>query len=178
MKFKAWNVRLPELNVTAAIAKFTVALFLCLSVTASNAGPSLHLSVQDINGDTFSLSEYSGSVVYVDFWASWCGPCRKSFPWMNAMHQKYATQGLKIIAINLDTETKLAQQFLTQIQADFAIAYDPDMQVATEFEILGMPSSYLFNRKGELVAKHVGFYREEQPKYEAEIQRWLEVVDD
>lgn len=144
-----------------------------MQVNSLSAAPSLALSVQDANGQSYVLSQFSGELIYIDFWASWCGPCRKSFPWMNEMHHKYADQGLKIIAINLDNDMSLARQFLGQISADFTIAYDPDIQVAGQFNILGMPSSYLFDRQGKLVAKHVGFYSEHKADYEAEILYYL-----
>ncbi|BAJ01960.1 TlpA family protein disulfide reductase [Shewanella violacea] len=137
------------------------------------AQPSLDYEVQTREGESYSLSQYSGQVIYVDFWASWCGPCRKSFPWMNQMHHKYAAQGLKIIAINLDNDLSHARQFLSQISADFTIAYDPNTQVAGEFDILGMPTSYLFDRKGQLVATHVGFFSEHKADYESEIVHYL-----
>ncbi|WP_372828623.1 TlpA disulfide reductase family protein [Shewanella sp. UCD-KL12] len=171
-------MNISQWRISSSVFIFLILLSVFLPVNPANAEPSLNVNVQSAQGVSFELNEYLGSVVYVDFWASWCGPCRKSFPWMNSMHNKYAAQGLKIVAINLDTDPKLAKQFLKEIQASFDIAYDADMQVASEFDIIGMPTSYLFNRKGELVAQHVGFYREDHMKYEAEIKRWLAMVDD
>ncbi|QDO83957.1 TlpA family protein disulfide reductase [Shewanella psychropiezotolerans] len=155
------------------LVKIGLIMSILFQVNSLSAAPNLDLSVQDVDGQSYILSQVSGELIYIDFWASWCGPCRKSFPWMNEMHHKYADQGLKIIAINLDNDISLARQFLGQISADFIIAYDPDTQVAGQFDILGMPSSYLFNRQGKLVAKHVGFYSEHKADYEAEILHYL-----
>ena len=146
---------------------------LLLGMNAAWAGPKLDVEVKDGDGNVYSLSELKGQVVYLDFWASWCGPCRKSFPWMDQMHSKYVDQGLKVIAVNLDFDTALATQFLQQTPANFTIAYDVDHKVANEFSILGMPSSYLFNREGELVNTHVGFFSENLLEYEAELVRLL-----
>ncbi|WP_394392796.1 TlpA disulfide reductase family protein [Shewanella woodyi] len=144
-----------------------------LSMSMVWAEPRLDIEVKGRDGQTYSLSELSGQVIYIDFWASWCGPCRKSFPWMDEMHNKYSDKGLKIVAINLDFDSTLADKFLQQLPAQFSIAYDVEHKVAKEFEILGMPSSYLFNRKGELVSTHVGFYGENLMEYETEIVKLL-----
>lgn len=171
-----FSVTCSKISHAANSACFFVLVCLLFPSHAIHAAPRLDLIVEDEKGVAIELSQFSDQLVYVDFWASWCGPCRKSFPWMNQMHQKYADQGLTIIAINLDTEPGLANGFLAETPAEFMIAYDPEMQVAGEFDILGMPSSYLFDQQGNLVAKHVGFYRENHAKYEAEIQRWLKNV--
>lgn len=166
-------MQLLMLKRLSLLVKIGLVLSILFQANALSAAPNLDLRVQDADGRSYVLSQFSGELIYIDFWASWCGPCRKSFPWMNEMHHKYADQGLKIIAINLDNDISLARQFLGQISADFTIAYDPDTQVAEQFDILGMPSSYLFNRQGKLVAKHLGFYADHKADYEAEILYYL-----
>ncbi|WP_299795270.1 TlpA disulfide reductase family protein [uncultured Shewanella sp.] len=140
--------------------------FMTLSISAA---PSLNYEVINLQGEKVSLTEFKGRVVYLDFWASWCGPCRKSFPWMNAMHQKYQQQGLAIVAINLDADRASADKFLSSFPADFHIRFDPKADVASQFDLLGMPSSYIFNRQGELVHKHQGFFKERSVGYENEL---------
>tara|TARA_R110000851_G_scaffold98223_3_gene212696 strand:+ start:33968 stop:34513 length:546 start_codon:yes stop_codon:yes gene_type:complete len=142
--------------------------------TQTQAAPSLEHNVLNQQGASVSLQEFAGKVVYVDFWASWCGPCRKSFPWMNAMQAKYQQQGLEVVAINLDVDSALAHEFLSKLPAQFNLRFDPDGDVAHAFELQGMPSSFLFNRKGELVQSHVGFYQQNIPAYEQEIQMLLQ----
>ncbi len=144
-------------------------LLISCTVLSVNAAPSLATQVQTAQGDLIDLEQYKGKVIYIDFWASWCGPCRKSFPWMNTMHNKYASQGLQIIAINLDTDKALANQFISKLPAQFTLYYDPKAQTAEAFDLQGMPSSYLFNKQGELVQQHTGFFEEYAPQYEQEI---------
>lgn len=119
------------------------------------------------------IADNKGQVIYLDFWASWCAPCRKSFPWLNEMQAKYESQGLKVISVNLDAEREFADEFLQEIPADFAVVYDDIGATAKEFKVRGMPSSYLINRKGELVSRHVGFKIKKQPVYEQEIKDLL-----
>ena len=119
------------------------------------------------------LSAYRGKVVYLDFWASWCAPCRRSFPWMNEMKAKYQDDGLVIIGVNVDSEPGLADEFLAETPASFRIIRDPDGRLARRFELLGMPNSFLINRDGEVVAKHVGFRSDSPEKYERQLRQLL-----
>ena len=117
--------------------------------------------------DTFDPRQYAGKVVVLDFWASWCEPCRRSFPWLNAMHDKYGSEGLVIVGVNLDMERTDAQRFLAEYPADFAIVYDQDQALAREYEVVAMPSSYVIGRDGQLAARHMGFKVKQQDEYEA-----------
>lgn len=116
-----------------------------------------------------NLTQYHGKVVIVDFWASWCVPCRRSFPWLNEMHRKYGEEGLVIVGVNLDLERREADQFLQEYPADFQIYFDESKDVANEFEVIAMPSSYLIGRDGEVVKRHFGFKVMKQEEYEAAI---------
>lgn len=119
------------------------------------------------------LEPVQGKVIWVDFWASWCVPCRRSFPWMNAMHRKYGTEGLEIIAVNLDKERALADGFLAEVPAEFALRFDPAGSLAKEFKVQGMPSSYLLDADGNVLATHIGFKTADAPEYERAIQQAL-----
>ena len=119
------------------------------------------------------LERYQGSVVLVDFWASWCVPCRRSFPWMNAMQAKYADAGLVILAVNLDQTPADAETFLAKYPAEFEIVYDPMGDLAREFGVEVMPSSFLVGRDGEITDRHAGFKVQKEPEYEAQIKTAL-----
>ena len=123
----------------------------------------------------FDLTDYRGKVVLIDFWASWCGPCKRSFPWMNEMHAKYANDGLVIVAINVDNDPNAAKQFLADYPATFAVHFDNDKSLARRYEVVAMPSSFLIGRDGQMVETHLGFRVMEQDDYEAAIQSALEV---
>ena len=119
------------------------------------------------------LEQYRGKVVYLDFWASWCRPCRHSFPWMNDMQKKYGADGLVIVAVNLDEQQADAVKFLHQTPADFTIVYDPQGKLAEQYQIIGMPSSFIIGRDGQVVKKHQGFFDDSPQKYEAELRELL-----
>lgn len=113
------------------------------------------------------LARYQGKVVVVDFWASWCVPCRRSFPWMNEMQAKYADDGLVIIGVNMDDDAELAAAFLEEFPAQFIIAYDQDGSLARQFDVIAMPSTYVLDRDGNQVTRHLGFKVRQQDEYEA-----------
>jgi cytochrome c biogenesis protein CcmG/thiol:disulfide interchange protein DsbE len=119
--------------------------------------------------DSLDLSEYRGKVVLLDFWASWCVPCRRSFPWMNEMQQKYGDSGLVIIGVNMDAEPEAAQGFLDDYPAKFRIISAPDGVLAKEYGVIAMPSSFVIGRAGEVVIKHLGFKVKKQDEYEADL---------
>lgn len=122
-----------------------------------------------------TLAQHKGKVVYLDFWASWCGPCRKSFPWMNDMQAKYKEQGLVVISINVDNEKELATEFLSENPANFSVVYDPKGIIARQYKVRGMPSSYLINKNGQLVSSHAGFTSSKTNEYEQEITELLKL---
>ncbi|WP_111641093.1 TlpA family protein disulfide reductase [Marinimicrobium alkaliphilum] len=104
-----------------------------------------------------NLADYRGQVVYVDFWASWCGPCRRSFPKMQELREKFGEWGFEVIAINLDENERDAQQFLNSHPVDFPIAWDPKGDVALEYQLKGMPSAYIVDQQGQVRQVVVGF---------------------
>jgi cytochrome c biogenesis protein CcmG/thiol:disulfide interchange protein DsbE len=123
------------------------------------------------------LEQYRGQVVLVDFWASWCVPCRRSFPWMNEMQRKYADDGLVIVGINMDAASEDANTFLRDTPAEFRIVYDPDGELARQFEVEAMPSSYVIDRNGNVAAKHLGFRDKMTDDYETKIREVLNVEE-
>jgi cytochrome c biogenesis protein CcmG, thiol:disulfide interchange protein DsbE len=121
-----------------------------------------------------SLAQYKGKVVYLDFWASWCGPCKQSFPWMNSMQEKYQAQGLQVIAINLDANKDDATAFLASMPAKFTVAFDAKGVTPRLYGVKGMPTSYLIDRNGNVVMQHMGFNAADRDKLEQKIQTLLE----
>lgn len=146
------------MDVRKPVPALLACLFLMLGATAS--GPATA-------GEGLDLEALKGSVVVVDFWASWCVPCRRSFPWLNAMHEKYGDDGLVIIGVNLDNEPGEAAAFLEEFPPDFRIHYDRDRALAARFDVMAMPSSYIIGRDGRIAGRHLGFKVKKAAEYEA-----------
>jgi cytochrome c biogenesis protein CcmG/thiol:disulfide interchange protein DsbE len=140
-------------------ALILLGLFLLTAHSSAEPGPSTGVD----------LSPWKGQVVLLDFWASWCGPCRESFPWMDEMARKYADRGLVVVAINVDRERQAADGFLEGTSFDFQYLYDPEGLLAEAHAVETMPSSILFDRQGRPVFRHAGFRRKERREYEKNI---------
>ena len=134
-----------------------ITLFLCPVVQAAD----------------LDLTAYRGKVVYVDFWASWCAPCKQSFPWLANLVREYASQDFVVIGVNVDKDHDRAKRFLNETPADFAIVYDPKGEIATTYKVAGMPSGVLIDRTGHVRFQHAGFSEKQKGLYEAQLQTLL-----
>ena len=124
-------------------------------------------------GSSVKLAELKGKVVYLDFWASWCEPCKESFPWLHDIKQMYADKGFEVVAVNLDKDRKLADEFLKVMDVNFVLAFDENGESAKKYKLKGMPSSYLIGRDGMLYASHIGFKEKDKKKLEQAIKELL-----
>ncbi len=119
------------------------------------------------------LAPHRGRVVIVDFWASWCKPCRQSIPWLNAMHARYGGEGLTVIGVNVDAVRGDAERFLRDVPIEFEVVFDQRGEIAKHFRLQGMPSSFVFDRNGELVQTHLGFRAATKDSNEAALKDLL-----
>jgi len=147
-----------------------VPLFVVLTACSKTEPVAFQAQTDD---GIFDSSQYKGEVIYLDFWASWCVPCRASFPWMNEMRAKYADQGLNIVAVTLDQDKFLSRQFADEFKAEFTIGYDFDQKLSNQFGVKALPSSFLIDRKGNLVASHTGFNETQAVEFEESIAKVL-----
>jgi cytochrome c biogenesis protein CcmG/thiol:disulfide interchange protein DsbE len=119
------------------------------------------------------LSQYRGKVVYLDFWASWCGPCRQSFPWLAAIERQFGSDKLVVVGVNVDHDPQLAERFLNETPANFPIVYDSAGVLATAYHVTAMPSSILIDRAGHIRYRHSGFTIREENEYERQVSELL-----
>lgn len=119
------------------------------------------------------LPALKGKVVLLDFWASWCEPCRQSFPWMSDLQKRYGENNFVVVAVNLDQDRKLAEQFLSSTPADFRVEYDPQGVLAEQFAVISMPTSVVIDRNGQVRERHRGFRLAQRVEREASISKLL-----
>ncbi|MEP4548030.1 MAG: TlpA disulfide reductase family protein [Saccharospirillum sp.] len=180
MMFRSVGILSPSILQRAAVSLGLILLPLMSAqaaditpVNQAELAPMRDFNLSEMGGGELSLVELQGQVVLVDFWASWCGPCRESFPWMNTIQQRYQDDGLVVLGINLDQDAAAAESFLKTVPANFTLARDPDAHLPEAFGLIGMPSSYLLDRQGRIRATHTGFHASRVDEYEASIQQLL-----
>ncbi|MDB5975469.1 MAG: Thioredoxin family protein [Nevskia sp.] len=137
---------------------------------AALAGTSTHAAEDTLAAP---LKAYAGKIVYVDFWASWCGPCAESFPWLNRMQTRYGNR-MTIVAVDMDTDANAAKVFLDHHPAQFNVVYDPAGALAEHYHIDGMPSSVILDASGHVIHQHSGFHDARSGEYEAAIRKALD----
>jgi thiol-disulfide isomerase/thioredoxin len=147
------------------IARFALILAACAPIQDAPINPPL-----DLEG----LEGLEGRVVYLDFWASWCVPWRRSFPWMESMRHAYESRGLTIIAVNLDHDRPDAEPFLARFPANFMVHFDPEGVLAEKYKVSGMPTSVVIDRHGAVRFTHVGFKPSDGDAYEKQLQQLLD----
>lgn len=157
---------MPRLRVLAAAFGFV------LGVLFSNASadPRTPETIAAVDSALTDSTVLTGKVVYVDFWASWCVPCRKSYPWMQELAAKYHDQGLEVVTVNVDKDKALADKFLAEMKTVLPVIYDPKGGLAKLYELKVMPTSFIYGRDGTLKATHEGF----QPSDGTELATFIE----
>lgn len=120
-----------------------------------------------------SMRDLQGKVVYLDFWASWCAPCRASFPRLDALYARLRDRGFEVVAVNKDQEAAEAAKFLATFPVSFPILTDGDNQLAVSYGVKAMPSAYLIDRKGNIRFMHRGFNSDSLASIELQVQQLL-----
>lgn len=145
------------MTIRSTIAGALLALVLPLAASAQQVGQPAPPFDLPGAGKPVRLAELKGKVVYLDFWASWCAPCKQSFPWMNEMQAKYGAQGLQVVGVAVDAKRSDAEEFLKGSPAQFTVAFDTKGEWPKAYAIKGMPSSFLIGPDGRVLLAHTGF---------------------
>jgi thiol-disulfide isomerase/thioredoxin len=138
---------------------------LCLAPTAraaSNAplstgaaAPSFQL--ESLEGKSVNLADYKGQVVLLNFWASWCGPCRKEMPILDQLHKQYHNKGFTLVGVNVEPDSAAAVAWLKATPVTFPILFDTESKVSSLYEVAGMPNTVIIDRKGLVRYIHRGY---------------------
>lgn len=125
------------------------------------------------NGGSLRPGHFVGKVIYLDFWATWCAPCRESFPELQALEKKFGTEGLAVIAVNVDESRADIERFLQWSKTDFLVLRDEGGALAARYALKTMPMSFLIDREGKVAYTHLGFRRSDVPILEEKISALL-----
>ncbi len=159
-----------RLTLTVVVAVWLLAGAL---VSASGAQPAPSVLLHRADGTTVRLEDFNGKVVLVDFWASWCVPCRASFPALDVLYQRERNRGLEVLAINVDEQRKSADAFLALRPHVMPVLFDPKGESALAFMVRGMPSSVMIDRAGNIRFTHMGYSTTVFDSYQREIDQLL-----
>lgn len=153
-----------------------LAAVLLLAAPASALGPGETppaIDASDQAGKKVELAALKGKVVLVDFWASWCGPCKQEMPVLETLHKKYGEQGLVVIGVNIDNNPKKMNKFLAGTPVSFRIVHDRKLAVASKYEPGTMPTSYFIGRDGKVRYVHEGFQKKDAGELEERVVELL-----
>lgn len=141
-----------------------IACVLLAPAWANDAEPAPDFTLNDAHGNAVSLSDLKGQVVMINFWASWCGPCRQEMPLLEQIHRKYAPLGFTLLGINVEENSADGQAFLKQRPVSFPVLYDPENGISKLYDVVAMPSTVLIDRRGNVRYLHHGY----KPGYETD----------
>lgn len=157
------------------LAVVTVLAVLAMPSAQADSAPNFNFT-DPVSQQATSIDQLQGKVVYLDFWASWCIPCRQSFPFMNELHERYGDSGLVILAVNVDAQRSDADRFLTQFPADFRVLYDPNAALPPIYQVMGMPTAFLIDHRGNIAQTEVGFRLDQRQQTEQKLVQLLQAA--
>jgi len=150
-------------NRIAAIAATLAIAVPALAGSASAPAPQFTLTAR--GGRDVSLAQYRGQVVMINFWASWCGPCRQEMPLLESIYKKYNKLGFTLLGVNVEPDSKAADDWLQATPVSFPILYDKESKVSKLYEVAGMPSTVIIDRHGKLRMLHRGYKPGDENEY-------------
>jgi len=156
--------------VRAAAVAATLATSSMVGASSSLA-PSFTLPSR--SGDMVSLDKLKGQVVMLNFWASWCGPCRQEMPLLDQMHKRYSSLGFTLIGVNVESNTQDAEKWLQQTPVTFPVLFDKENRISKLYDVNAMPSTVFIDRKGNVRALHRGYKPGDESEYLNQIRALL-----
>lgn len=159
------------------LTSVSILLLMLHGAAAAESAPDFQLPV--LGGQQrVALTDLRGKVVYLDFWASWCGPCRKSLPWLAELDAELADEAFEIVAINVDRNPADGLRFLETYPVPFTVLSDPSGDVADDYGLPGLPASLLIGPDGAIVWRHQGFKSKDRANIRTQVLRALSANDD
>ena len=135
------------------------------SLVGASASMAPGFSLQSRAGDTVSLDKLKGQVVMINFWASWCGPCRTEMPLLDQMYKRYSPLGFTLIGVNVEPDSKDAEKLLASVPVTFPVLFDKESKISKLYDVDAMPSSVFIDRKGNVRYLHKGYKAGDEGEY-------------
>ncbi len=159
-----------KISITRKWLGMTLAGFLAFAMAggaqaSSLKGPAPNFTLKALSGKNMKLSEMAGNVVLINFWASWCGPCREEMPLLNELHNKYEPLGFTVLGVNVEEDPKNARGFLKNFPVDFPVVLDNKNTVSRQYNVIAMPTTVVVDRDGNVRYLHKGYKAGDEAKY-------------
>jgi peroxiredoxin len=169
----------PSLNLPRQLSRLGLALTLFAvangsamsALTPLSAAPDFTL--RSVSGPNFRLQEQRGRVVLINFWATWCGPCRQEMPHLNRLHDKYRSAGFVLLGVNVDDDARNAAEVALKLGVKFPVLLDTDKAVSHLYDLKTMPSTVLIDRDGRVRYVHKGYLAGYEDVYDKQIRELL-----
>lgn len=158
------------------IRLLTISLFVFVAATAQAkpiSGKAPDFTLKSRSGQNLKLSDFRGQVVMLNFWASWCGPCRQEMPIMEQYYKKYKKLGFTILGVNVEEDSSKANAYLRDIKVSFPILYDNTNQLSKTYDVSAMPTTIMIDRNGNMRFLHQGFKSGTEKEYKKEIKKLI-----
>jgi peroxiredoxin len=162
MNMKDQMVRLAVRGTAALLLAFPL---VSGSALAGATGPAPSFSLPARDGSTISLTQFKGQVVMINFWASWCGPCRQEMPLLDSIYRKYNKMGFTLIGVNVEPDRSAAEAWLKQTPVTFPVLFDTKSVVSQLYGVPGMPTTVFIDRKGNVRTLHQGYQPGDENEY-------------
>jgi len=160
---------------TIGLMSFTILFAISTSYAASEkmSGKAANFTLKSHSGKNIKLSELRGEVVMLNFWASWCGPCRKEMPLLEKIHKKYKRLGFTLLGVNVEENSKAAKNYLKDVKVSFPILFDTTNKTSKLYNVSAMPTTILIDRNGNKRFLHKGYKPGYENDYKKEIKKLL-----
>ena len=166
--FKVTSGLLRGLRVATLAATLAVS-----SLVGASASLAPSFALPSRSGDTVQLDKLKGQVVMINFWASWCGPCRQEMPLLDQMYKRYSALGFTLLGVNVESDSKDAEKLLAQLPVTFPVLFDRENKVSKLYDVNAMPSTVFIDRKGNVRYLHRGYKAGDESEYLNQIRALL-----
>lgn len=151
----------------------SVMFFISAAQAAEVQGKAPDFTLKSSSGKNLKLSEHRGEVVLLNFWASWCGPCRKEMPYLEQIQEKYADYGFTVMGVNVEEDSSKAKKMLKDIPVSFPILYDTTNSVSKAYKVSAMPTTVIIDRDGNMRYLHKGYKSGDEATYKQWVKKLI-----